>query len=97
MPRKPKPGPSILRIETLSDGQVHPLHLAVDDFTGQPIKPNLGPSQPIKPIPDGPELTLVRQRKQAADSLMLLKVVGIVPDDRPKRIRPPFKPFVRRV
>lgn len=99
MPRRPKPPPQILRIETLSDGKEvrPPQEPLFDDFTNEPIEAVVEPISVVGPLLDGIELSLIRQRKRAADGLEVLKVLGIVPDDRPKPPRPLRKPFVRRI
>lgn len=57
MPRKPKP-PMMMVIQRLSDGQL--VSDAVDDFTGEAIKPIVLPKQELL---SGSELNAIRNRK----------------------------------
>lgn len=71
MPRKPKPGPAILAIESLSTGQ--PIGL-VDDFTNEPI----ASMKPDKALPTADEIMAKQHKAKAEAALRLLQATGIV-------------------
>ena len=75
MPRKPKPGPPILRIETMSDGKAWYPPAGVDDFTQQPIARAVD-TGPVRPRRNAQDIIDERNRAKAqARQLMLQRVL----------------------
>jgi hypothetical protein len=80
MPRKPKLGPAILKIERMSDGgEIRPV--IVDDFTGEVIEPKLAPMPTVAPTP--PQDVRDAENRQRAD--MHRAIVAVL--DRVRRNR----------
>lgn len=96
MPRTPRLGPPVLRIEGISDGAAIHLEPIIDDFTGQVIPYVDGP--PKGPLADGPQRQLAMQQERADRALGMLQAVGLVdtalrmPLAKPKALR-----LVRRI
>jgi hypothetical protein len=75
---KPKIAPTVLRIESLSDGGVQPSAPIISDFDGEVIEPK--PVQgPTKPLLDGQERVLEDRRKAVLNKRLLLEHVGMLP------------------
>ncbi len=75
MPRKPKLGPPIAWIETLSDGK-RVQAVIVDDFTGELIEPKAEAAK--GPIASAQDYRDAQSRKRVDTALRMLQRAGIV-------------------
>lgn len=78
MSRKPKNGPVILAIESLSNGRtIHSNKPIISDFNGAIIEPARDP-RPARELPGAQEIIDTRNKAKRASALQMLQRVGLV-------------------
>jgi hypothetical protein len=98
MPRKPKPGPEIKRIELMSTGREYiPVPAAVDDW-GQPIVSRID-TTPLAALEDAQDIQDRRNREKRRAQREKLASLGITKTGyaAPEKPKVEFKPFKRRI
>lgn len=96
MPRKPSPGPTILRIELMSTGHEYRAAPGLDDFTGQPIEP-AADTRPINPLQSADDIIAQSQRAKRKALQELGVSIGITKDGFVPIDKPKAAPFKRRL